>query len=199
MELSDIIELHYIAPMVNLPSIFAKGILCNKLVTKFEHTSIALQDVQEKRANKIVPGGKPLHEYVNLYINARNPMMYRRRDRVDEICVLSISKEVLNLEGVIITDRNATSDCIFAPSPSGLNNVDGNVIKSVSWNDPDIIEKYRKRLIMCAEVLIPNSLSANFINKIYVVNETIKINLENVLTNINIIKVVEVKPFLFFR
>jgi len=199
MELSDIIELHYIAPMVNLPSIFTKGILCHKLVSKIEHTSIALKDVQEKRANKIVPGGKPLHEYVNLYINARNPMMYRRSDRVNEICVLSISKEVLNLEGVIIADRNATSDCIFAPSPSGLIYVDGSVIKSVSWNDPDIIEKYRKRLIMCAEVLIPNSLSANFINKIYVVNEAIKNNLENVLTNININKVIEVKPLLFFR
>ena len=148
---------------------------------------------------KTVPGGKPLHEYVNLYINARNPMMYRRRDQSNEICVLSISKEVLNLEGVIITDRNATSDCIFAPSPSGLIYVNGSVIQSVSWNDPDIIEKYRKRLIMCAEDLVPNSLSVDYINKIYVVDEARKNNLEKALTNSNIKAIVEVNSYLFFR
>jgi len=79
MDVSDVKELHYITPMGNLPSIFQRGILSNYLVEKLPHSSVAKQEVQEIRASVRVPSGRPLHEYVNLYFNARNAMMYKRQ------------------------------------------------------------------------------------------------------------------------
>ena len=44
-----------------------------------QHVSVAMPAVQDRRARKIVPGGRRLHGYANLYICARNPMMFVRR------------------------------------------------------------------------------------------------------------------------
>lgn len=51
----------------------------------------------------MVPGGRPLHEYVNLYFCARNPMLFRIKDLHLELCVLQIDTNVLDLPGVVIT------------------------------------------------------------------------------------------------
>ena len=53
------------------------------------------------------PGGLKLHQYANLYFHARNPMMYSRKEKAAELCVLCVSLEVLRLPGVVITDKNA--------------------------------------------------------------------------------------------
>src|SRR2546425_4346574 len=75
----ELLELHYITPMENVPSILAQGILSHRRAGKLRHQSIAMPEVQARRAGRIVPGGRPLHDYVNLYICARNPMLYVRQ------------------------------------------------------------------------------------------------------------------------
>lgn len=66
-------------PVANLPSVMEKGILSYEKVAKIEHSSTALQPVQDKRDQKHVPGGLKLHQYANLYFHARNPMMFKRQ------------------------------------------------------------------------------------------------------------------------
>lgn len=79
MERHELEELHYIAPIANLESIISRGLLSHRRVSRLAaHQSIALADVQAKRAAKRVPGGRPLHEYVNLYICARNPIFFNQ-------------------------------------------------------------------------------------------------------------------------
>ena len=68
-----------------------------------------MQSVQDLRDKKQVPGGLQLHQYANLYFHARNPMLFKRLNEVDSLCVLRISKEVL-AAGAVITDQNAASD-----------------------------------------------------------------------------------------
>jgi hypothetical protein len=76
-----------------------------------------MEVIQERREKKIVPGGRPLQEYVNLYIHARNPMLYVLQSRHIDLCILRVSTEILDLPGVIITDSNASSDYArFAPA-----------------------------------------------------------------------------------
>ena len=100
--------------------------------------SVALPGVQERRESKVIPGAKPLHEYVNLYICARNPMMYLRRAHHEVLCVLQISPAVLNLPGVVIADGNAASGpTAFWRSPSGLSKVNKDIVFAEWWNDPD--------------------------------------------------------------
>ena len=51
-----------------------------------------------------------LHEYANLYLCARNPMLYKRRESHGTLCVLRVSTDVLDLPGVVLTGGNAASD-----------------------------------------------------------------------------------------
>jgi hypothetical protein len=110
MNRDEITEVHFIAPIANVPSIMQHGILCHKLSQQIAHDSVAMQEIQERRRNKQIPGARRLHEYANLYFDAHNPMLSRLREKNDEICILQVDKEVLNLPGVIISDINAASD-----------------------------------------------------------------------------------------
>ncbi len=107
MRFDELTELHYITPIANLPSILRDGILSHNKAQRIPHDSIAYNHIQNRRANVIVPGGKKLHDYANLYFHARNPMMYARLAQYKEICILRISQEVIRLQRVVITDSNA--------------------------------------------------------------------------------------------
>src|SRR5882757_7005622 len=96
-------ELQCIMPLENIPSVLKLGILSNEQAAKIEHRSVAMEDVQEKREQKHVPGGLKLHQYANLYFHARNPMLYKRRDAAATLCILRISTKVLHIDGVVIT------------------------------------------------------------------------------------------------
>ncbi|MBE0467489.1 MAG: DUF4433 domain-containing protein [Candidatus Desulforudis sp.] len=87
------------------------GILSHRQAQKVRHISVAMREIQGIRARKMVPGpsGRPLHEYVKLYIHARNPMLYYLTRRHNNICVLRIAPAVLELPGAVIVDRNAAS------------------------------------------------------------------------------------------
>jgi len=74
MNRTDLQELHYITPIANLPSIRQHGLLSHNRVKKLPSQSIAMPEIQERRERVQIPGGQPLHNYVNFYINARNPI-----------------------------------------------------------------------------------------------------------------------------
>jgi hypothetical protein len=170
LERHELTELHYIAPMANLASIMQQGLLSHHRVARLVHQSVAMVQLQDKRAKVTIPGGLPLHDYVNLYICARNPMMSKRRNQHLEICVLRISTAVLDLTGAIVTDQNAASDYVrFAKSPEGLANVDREMVFAESWKhlDNQILE-WRHSSRKCAEVLVPHHVSVQYITGAYV-------------------------------
>ncbi len=171
MNLSDLEELHYITPIANVESIIALGILSNREIRrrKVKEVSVAAEEIQERRAPKVLPGGKPLHEYVNLYICARNPMMYRRRSKHLEIYVLRLSTNVLNLPNVVIADGNAASDyTAFWSSPSGLAKIDKETVFAEFWTDPDPIVRLHNTRVKCAEVLVPDRVKPDLLFGAYV-------------------------------
>jgi hypothetical protein len=165
MRREELIELHYITPIENLPSILKWGIQSHRRASKVQHATIALQDIQDIRKNVRVPGGRELHEYANLYICARNPMMHRRKEQHRDICVLRIAPAALDIEGAIITDRNAATRIVrFAPSPDGLANVNRDLVFAEDWRHPfDQIAYKNHRAVKCAEVLIPDRVPPVYI------------------------------------
>lgn len=196
MRLDELTELHYITPIANLPSILRHGILSYNKAKRIHHDSIADNQIQDRRANVVVPGGKKLHDYANLYFHARNPMMYKRREQYREICVLRINPDVLNLPGVVITDGNASGDYVrFEYGSQGLMVVDKNMTFAEDWTDPDPIQYYRKKSAKCAEVLVPDKIAPNFIIGAYVACEEAKSTLQGLVQNID----VEINSYLFFR
>jgi len=172
MNKGDIKELYFITPIDNIPSIFRHGLLSHNKIKalKISHKSIAHSDVQKLRENKEIPGGKrKLHDYVNLYFNPRNSMMYSRKDLHRQICVLGVSSDALNKTEVIITDGNASSAYTrFFSVIDGLKYLDKDLVFTEDWRDSDYYEKCRKRSAACAEALVPDQLSESFIKKIYV-------------------------------
>ena len=176
MKKEDVKELHFITYISNIPSIQSEGILSrNEMQRKrMKFEDISEQGVQEHRASKKIPGtAKYLHDYANLYFDAHNPMLSRRRSENDEICVLRISRDVLNLNGVIVTDKNAARECWFKPVDEGLPLLDRNEIYMVKWKDPnDGINEYRQAGIKCAEILVPERVESRYIIGTYVANQT---------------------------
>src|SRR5947209_11485001 len=102
MRREELDELHYITPIENVRSILQLGILSNRESRRLRPRSIAKKEVQDLRAKVRIPGGRALHEYANLYICARNPMMYVRAEMHEATCVLRVSTDVLDLPKVII-------------------------------------------------------------------------------------------------
>jgi hypothetical protein len=192
----ELSELHYIAHMDNVQSILRLGILSNRRASKVRHTSVAMQEVQDRRAKVVVPQGRKLHEYVNLYVHARNPMLYTRQGQHLDLCVLRISTDVLELPGVVVTDQNASSDYVrFAAAPDGLRIVDRDATFAEYWTDPDLIAQWRKKSAKCAEVLVPDRVDRRYIMGAYVSCQDAMDRLNGLGTRIR----VSINAHMFFR
>jgi hypothetical protein len=170
MTREELLELHYITPIANVSSILARGILSHRRAAGVQHVSVAKQEVQEIRSKVVVPGGKPLHQYANLYICARNPMLFKRKEAHASLAVLRIMHTVLDLPKVVITDQNAASKYArFAASPDGLKIVDRARVFAEYWTDrDDPIAEMRHKSIKCAEVLVPDAVAPEFVAGAYV-------------------------------
>lgn len=165
----ELSELHYITPIANVASICRRGILSHRRARTLGRESIAMEDIQMRRRNVVVPGGRPLHQYANLYICARNPMMYKRKDAHRTLTVLRISPAVLDLPGAVVTDGNASSGYTrFAPAPRGLDLVDRDRVFADDWRHPNTIEFWEHRRVKCAEVLVPDRIPPEYLLGAYV-------------------------------
>lgn len=173
MNRADIAELQYITPIENVPSILEHGILSNRQAARMAHASVAMEEVQDRRRNKQIPGAGPLHEYANLYFDAHNPMLSKRRSQNDVICVLRIDPATLDMPGVIVADRNAASDYVrFYPAADGIQALDGEMVFARFWiNAVDPFDEMIRKSVKCAEVLVPDKLEPRYVIGTYVANE----------------------------
>ena len=198
MKRSDLTELHYICPIGNLPSIVARGLLSHKRAARIEHHSVAMQEIQERRKDILVPGARPLHEYVNLYINGRNKMMYKvvRGHGAATVCVLRVDTAVLDLPGAIVVDQNASSGhARFAPAPKGLALINEELVFAEYWNHPDDpVESMRHGSIVCAEILVPDRLDPRYISGVHVKDQEVAATIRSAAPDVR----VTINPYLFF-
>ena len=188
-------EFQCIMPLINLQSVLEHGILSYELAAKLRHRSVAMPEVQDRRDKRQVPRGLKLHQYANLYFHARNPMLYKRRDDAENICVLRTSTGVLQIDGVVITDCNAASDYVrfLHPSQSGV--LDFDAIFALDWrhhNDPAAYWRHRSR--KCAEILVPHFVDPRFLTGAYVVSQDVAAQLRGYF-NLPI----TIDPGMFFR
>ena len=189
-------EFQCIMPLENIPSVLKLGILSNERAAKVEHYSVAMEEVQERRDVKHVPGGLKLHQYANLYFHARNPMLFKRKDAAATLCVLRVSTEVRHIDGVVFADRNASSDYVRFLHPRQEGVLDYDAIFAMDWrhaNDP--IAYYRHRSQKCAEVLVPHCVEPRFLTGAYAVDEAAEANLQSQGFGLPI----TINPEMFFR
>lgn len=151
-----------IMPIKNLPSVLKYGILSYDEVVNMPHDSVAMSEIQSRRNNIRVPNGKELHKYANVYFDARNPMLYKRKN--EDICVLKISPKILELSDAVVADRNASSDYVrFFEPQYALDKLDFELIYAEYWRDDDYLEYMKKKSVKCAELLVPRAIDPMYI------------------------------------
>lgn len=163
MDRTRVEELHHITHFSNLQLILQRGILSHRRMERLSHQSIASQSVQDRRSGIRIPQGRKLHEYVPLYFNARNVMMYVL-DHKDELAVLRIDSAVMDLPDVVISDRNAASGvAAFYRVGEGIAALDETFVYATWWN-----QSFDAKQRRCAEVLVPDRIDPSFIRGVYV-------------------------------
>lgn len=190
MRREELEELHYITHVANVPSICERGILSHRRARTIGHMSVAHSEIQDRRRGKRVPGGLLLHDYANLYMTARNPMLYLRArgdGLADELCVLQISESVLDLPDVVVTDMNAASPyCRFDGVAEGLEKVDSGRVFRHYWTEGDALERERCKKAKCAEVLVPGEVDPMYLEGIYVGTEAAEETVEGLSSDLEI-------------
>ncbi len=196
MERDDVIRLFYITAIENISSILQIGLLSYNRALALAHRSVAMPEVQDLRENKRVPNGMPLHDYVNLYFDARNPMMYTLKNDASNLCVVGVSPTLLERGDVVLSDRNAASGYArFGSSPSALALINKDLVFANTWNCPaDPVEYWRRKTIKCAEALAPHLVEANYIQGVYVCSLEALAQVRTLSPTVKII----VRPSMFF-
>lgn len=194
LDRSDINEFYYILPVANLESVLKYGLLSHKRVSRLgggsvaSHIDISDHDVQDRRDGKeihpklrIRAHARELHQYVNLYIQPHNAMMFVKKGESDGLCVLRIRKEILDREDGIFTNRNAATDAaqFFKPAKWQLTVEGSEALRGQYLKGTDnsvyldgAAFKQRKQMRQ-AEALFAYEVPAEFIGGIFVANELV--------------------------
>jgi hypothetical protein len=205
----DINQLHYISHIENIPSILKLGILSHGIIDKqkikflsffkkVKFTPIYDEEIILIRKNRKTPDNKSLWEYVNLYFQPRNPMLYRVvcEQSAENIAVLGVDFDVIKLADAFVTDGNAASISSYivpAKEHKEVINPLKKVLNGEWWTDDDQIDSKRK---IMAECLVPEKIEPGYIKAIYVADDSIAAEVKKkIFIKIPVIP----EPHLFFK
>ena len=192
--------IYYITHIDNLPSILDKGILCHKCIEeeKIRFTPIYDSEIVERRKNITTPDNRSLWDFVNLYFQPRNAMLYRvvffSGKDIDDIAVIGLRSSVLAGSHIFITTGNAAS--LYSNILSG-SEAKKNISSIRKQTDKEwwAHEDGSKRELM-AECLVPDRVSSQYIQEIYVATRNALVKVAKSLGRSRIPVIPE--PFIFF-
>lgn len=162
---------YYITHIDNLSSILDKGILSHKRIVedKIQFTPIYDEEIVAKRKNIKTPDNRNLWDFVNLYFQPRNAMMYRvvffSGKSIDDIILIGVKSNILNKPDIYITTGNAASSdseiLQISEAKEKIKNIREKAEKEWWTSEND-----SKRELM-AECLVPDMISTDYIQEIY--------------------------------
>ena len=168
--------LHYITHLGNLESIRRRGILSlNEVLRRgIERSDISDTEVQVLRERSEPIWNRSIHDYVPLYLNPKNPMLYVRREMSNQLVILKINESVTNGGKTIFCDGNAASaatkfaldECVLAESREAL--------RAEYWNG---VEDGKRRRM--AEVLIHQRVAPSEIRAVLCPNQIVATEVKN--------------------
>ena len=156
--------LYHITHVGNLRNISIYGLLSKSQMIDIDLSIIDISDpeVQYWR-DRIEPVfGQAIHEYVPLYFNPTNPMLYRRQELRDDLVILAIPLARAMDCVYIFTDGNAASRDTQFGLDLTTTQMSDDVLRAKYWNDfPD---GKRRR---CAEMLVHHHIAHDHIEHVY--------------------------------
>lgn len=152
--------LYHMTHLDNLKGILDFGLLSHN---KAHKQGLLSKDISDNSVNN---RRVKIHDYVPLYFNPKNPMLFKRQEIQDQLVILCINRELLFSKEILITDGNAASSSTnFYKSIDALKKLDWNIIRSEYWSD--FVDGKR---IRCAETLLPDRVDKSQIKHIYCCN-----------------------------
>jgi len=193
--------LYYITHINNLSSILERGILCHRKIEdeKISFTPIYDAEIVATRREKKLSDGRNLWDFVNLYFQPRNAMLYRvvffSGARREDIIIIGLKRSILNRKDIFVTTGNAASPYTeFIPSKDAQRYIKSIIEKTDKewWSSEDD----SKRELM-AECLVPDKIDPDYISEIYVPNQNALNKVRSKVGSRNIPIIPE--PELFFQ
>ncbi|ROL60641.1 DUF4433 domain-containing protein [Bacteroidetes/Chlorobi group bacterium MS-B_bin-24] len=163
--------LYRITHKKNLKSILRFGLLSRNLCIEkgLAVEEIGDTEIKERRGMTMLPySGLRLNDYVPLYFNPRNAMMYKvcKRFNASNLVVLAYDLMMILISGTIFTDANAASEVAnFYYRKSELEKFDWKIIQSKDWSLGGITFREIKQKMM-AEVLVKERIPRKYLKKL---------------------------------
>jgi hypothetical protein len=157
--------LYHMTHKDNLEKILQVGLKSHNYARRnnLMRNDIANNDVNDRRSKVELIYNRSLHDYVPLYFNPKNSMLFVRKNIQDNIVILALDRMLIYEENSIFTDGNAANrPTRFFNDTNNLNQINWECIRAEFWSDFE--DGRRKRM---AEVLVFPDIAARFIQKIY--------------------------------
>lgn len=189
---------HHMTHIDNLrPILQAQELRSYNLMRGQSYRNLANEDVQAGRAAIVVPvTGKPLHDYVPLYLGFKTPMVATNQAHNEDLLFLRFPLDILATPGSIVSDGNARSKSSKFYLFTGLeifSNLDIGAIRTVKYaKDPELKRKKQ------AEVLIPDRLPMSQMFDMICYSESAKTRALSILREFGIKKAVNVNAGWYF-
>lgn len=172
--------LYHMTHIDNLKKMIETGCILshNKIKnSEINHVDISDNSVNTKREKSEPIYNFSIHDYVPLYINPKNPMLFKRKNIQDEIILIAVDKKKIFYSNSIFTDGNAASNkTLFFNELSDLEKLDWKCINDEYWNDYE--DGKRKK---CAEVLVKDRIDFPSVKRIICNNDTTAQRIVNLL------------------
>lgn len=159
----------------NLKNILANGLYSHSQMT--DYVDISNQDVNVRRARQESFHKLKLHDYVPLYFNPRNAMLYQRqKDYRSELAILEIDKKVILNDYTLFSKGNAArADSQIEASLLKVKDFPWSNIYSKTWSNNGEVDEAQKSLMM-SECLIRDHIPSEYILQIHCLSESVRQN-----------------------
>ncbi|MFG0905762.1 DUF4433 domain-containing protein [Photobacterium damselae] len=172
-------RLYHMTHISNLIGIFENGLFSHDKVKSY--TDISNNDVNKRRRTKDNPHKISLHQYVPLYFNPRNAMLFTCQKKFgQDVVILEIDKSVISNDYTLFSEGNAArKDSNITTNKLDLANFRWEEINSLTWtNAVDDVNESLKSLMM-SECLILNRIDPDKIMKVICSKESVSKALVN--------------------
>lgn len=165
---------YHMTHIQNLPSILeAKELRSYNRMRGQTYLNLSNEDVQAGRAAiTIGVSGRPLHDYVPLYLGFKTPMVAVNQKHNEDLIFLQFKLDILVLGGVVISDGNARSHSTqfkIYSQMSDLDILDIAAIRGVKYAHNEELKRKKQ-----AEILVPDGLSLSHLAYITCYSESAK-------------------------
>ena len=180
----------------NVERILQHGLLAHNLATGYR--DISNTAVNDRRAGILSPAGRPLHDYVPMYFNPRNAMLFEKQTEfAGRIAVLELSPDLGHAKGAVFSEGNAASgESRLTDRLDDLRLFDWDRINATSWRDGKEKNLTVRRLMM-SECLVPDRVGASSVLALHVADESLKRDLSDCIGSRQ--DIVRVSPEWFFE